>query len=73
MSEQLPKDQIAKALEDIEMLCNYAYIRGFHEMGYNPVETVRRFKELATEELDAAEKEIGAPSRALQFLRREIT
>lgn len=36
----LPR-QIAQALEHVESLCNFAYEQGFHELGYDPIETLR--------------------------------
>lgn len=64
------KTQLTRALDDIQGLCEFAYEQGFHEMGYDPVKAVREFVRIAIFELASVEKEIGIPSRAIQFMEK---
>lgn len=44
MTDQRTAEKIVQpiehALEDVEMLADYAYDNGFHELGYDPVKTI---------------------------------
>lgn len=64
----------AQALGDARMLCEYAYERGFHELGYSPIEAIAAVMREAMGELSEMERTmIGiapeAVSRALPKLR----
>lgn len=56
MSDHLP--DVQKALTDLEGLVEFAYEQGFHEMGYDPLTTVKhRIAEL-TEALQQREDQL---------------
>lgn len=35
------EEKVDQAVFDVDVLCNFAYESGFHEMGYNPVTVLR--------------------------------
>jgi hypothetical protein len=65
--------KIDEAMRDIKMLCDFAYERGFHELGYNPVAEVQTFIGIAIQELLVVQREIDVPSQALLLLGKEYS
>ena len=48
------RSPVQEALDAVEMLCDYAYEKGFHEMGYDPVEVLRNALQSETGTTNAA-------------------
>ena len=34
-------DPVSRAIDDVRVLCEFAYQQGFHEMGYDPVNAIQ--------------------------------
>lgn len=62
------RSPVQEALDAVEMLCDYAYEQGFHEIGYDPVEVLRNALQSETRENQTAT--VVQQVRAAEILSR---